>query len=193
MAALAAMPSASVALVVTRSAVLGFRNGLAVAVGIVLADLLFATLAVAGMTAVAHSAGAVFSVLRYVAGVYIIYMGISMMRSKSTGVTQTNDVRRSTLFASLASGFLLTLGDIKAILFYASLFPTLFDLRLFSRSDYILVVMITVLTVGGVKAVYAGLARSLVLSMSGNRLARHAKTIAGGLLTGAGIVVLAKS
>lgn len=38
MMALAAVPSTSVALVITRSATLGIRNGLAVAMGIVLGD-----------------------------------------------------------------------------------------------------------------------------------------------------------
>ena len=46
MIALAAVPSTSVALVVTRSATLGISNGVAVSLGIVLGDLVFIFLAI---------------------------------------------------------------------------------------------------------------------------------------------------
>jgi len=46
---LAAMPSTSVALVVTRSATLGVGNGFSVAAGIVLGDLVFVMLAILGL------------------------------------------------------------------------------------------------------------------------------------------------
>jgi threonine/homoserine/homoserine lactone efflux protein len=49
MLVLAAIPSASVALVVTRSATLGIKNGISVACGIVLCDLIFVALAILGM------------------------------------------------------------------------------------------------------------------------------------------------
>lgn len=55
MVALAAMPSASVALVVTRSATLGVANGLAVSAGIVLGDLVFITFAIFGLSVVAET------------------------------------------------------------------------------------------------------------------------------------------
>ncbi|WP_369334585.1 LysE family transporter, partial [Pectobacterium brasiliense] len=51
MIALAAMPSSSVALVVIRSATLGVRHGVATALGIVVGDLLFVVLAIAGLVA----------------------------------------------------------------------------------------------------------------------------------------------
>jgi len=52
MALLAALPSASVALVITRSATLGVANGIAVSAGIVLGDLIFILLAIFGLSAV---------------------------------------------------------------------------------------------------------------------------------------------
>ena len=53
--ALALLPSSSVALVVARSAERGISHGLAAAVGITLADLLLAALALAGWRAVMES------------------------------------------------------------------------------------------------------------------------------------------
>ena len=53
MIVLAALPSCSVALVVTRAATLGIRNGAAVTAGIVMGDLIFVTLAILGMSTLA--------------------------------------------------------------------------------------------------------------------------------------------
>lgn len=193
MVTLAALPSASVALVVTRSAVFGFRNGVAVAVGIVLADLLFVVVAVVGMTAFAQSAEGLFWIINYVAGGYIIYLGLSMMRSRGVPSGAGGGADSSTLMVSLLSGFLLTLGDVKAIFFYASLFPSLFDLRQFTRADVAMVMMITAFTVGGVKVVYAGLARSLAIRFTNERRLRYVRILAGGLLVGIGLFVIARA
>jgi threonine/homoserine/homoserine lactone efflux protein len=66
MATLAVIPSTSVALVVTRSATLGISNGVAVALGIVLGDLVFIFLAILGLSAVAEATGAFFVVIKYI-------------------------------------------------------------------------------------------------------------------------------
>jgi len=68
MLALAAMPSASVALVVARSSSFGFRNGIATAIGIVAGDLIFVAIAILGMSALAVVMGSVFSVFKYIGG-----------------------------------------------------------------------------------------------------------------------------
>ncbi len=193
MVALAALPSASVALVVTRSATRGFRNGIAVAAGIVLADLVFATLAMLGMVALAQSTGLFFSILRYVAGAYIIFMGISLIRSRNEPLMDEVNGRAATLVTSFFSGLFLTFSDLKAILFYASLFPALFDLEAFTIVDFLLVISITAITVGGVKVAYAAMARSLGSRWAGKKIAKQGKLIAGSLMIGTGVVVMAKT
>lgn len=193
MLALAALPSASVALVVTRSATRGFNNGLAVAAGIVLADIVFATLAMVGMATIAQSTGLFFSILRYIAGAYIILMGISLICSRNKlSIDQTNS-HPSTLLTSFFAGLFLTFSDVKAILFYASLFPTIFDLRAFTIGDSLAVISITAITVGGVKVAYAISARSLASHYADNKPAKHGKLIAGSLMVGTGVVVIAKT
>lgn len=72
MTILALVPSTSVALVVTRSSTAGFLNGVAVAAGIVVGDLVFVVLAVTGMSALAEVMGSFFLILKYLAGVYLM-------------------------------------------------------------------------------------------------------------------------
>ncbi len=193
MLGLAALPSASVALVVTRAATSGVQNGIAVAAGIVVGDLIFVALVLFGMSVLAETMGGFFSVLKYIGGGYLIWLGCSLLRSK----TKLNDLGEqaapSSLVASLLAGMALTLGDLKAILFYASLFPSLFDVAALSTTDVTSIVTITVVTVGGVKTMYALAARSIVERFSSAPATRHAPKLAGGLLVGTGTYLIAKS
>ena len=75
MVALAAVPSASVVLVVTRSATLGVANGIAVSAGIVLGDLVFLGLAILGLAAAAEAMGSLFVFLKVMAGLYLLWLG----------------------------------------------------------------------------------------------------------------------
>jgi threonine/homoserine/homoserine lactone efflux protein len=193
MLALAAMPSASVALVVVRSATHGTPNGIAVAGGIVLGDLVFVALALLGMTLLAETLGAFFAVLKYAAGAYLIWLGISLLRSAASGDAPAADPGGpSSLIASAASGLMLTLGDVKAIFFYASLFPNLFDLARLALSDVLIIAAVTVVTVGGVKVAYAFAARQVMSRLQGTTHHRRARAAAGSVLAGTGAFLVTK-
>jgi len=194
MLALAAIPSASVGLVVSRSATLGFRNGAAVAGGIVLGDLALAALAIYGMSSLAESLGSLFFLVRCLAGSYLIWIGIGLWRTREDPTANALvDKRPLTLASSLLSGLFLTFGDLKAILFYASLFPTLFNLRLLTSIDIGIIATITIITVGGVKLIYAYAARTFVARWKSRRVQRITRKAAGGLMIGAGSYVILKA
>ncbi|MCH8542163.1 MAG: LysE family translocator [Alcanivorax sp.] len=198
---LALLPSTSVALVVVRSSTAGFRHGAAVSAGIVLGDLVFVFLAVLGMTALAEVMGGLFLILRYLAGIYLIWFGISLIRSKASLQSAQSGLPVSghsapSMTASFLSGLILTLGDLKAILFYASLFPVFVDLTAISAFDIAIIIALTVVAVGGVKLGYAYY--SATLTGQGGPLgkglaaARSIKVTAGSLMVGAGAYLLVK-
>ncbi|MEA1052248.1 LysE family translocator [Lamprobacter modestohalophilus] len=156
LAVLAALPSASVVLVVTRSAAAGLRQGLAVALGIVLGDLLFVAIALLGLTALADALGGLFLLIKLLGGLYLIWLGSTMLFSRSSiAPANAGPDTASGLIGSVVAGLLLTLGDLKAILFYASLFPLFVNLEAVGSADLLLIILITALSVGGVKLVYA--------------------------------------
>lgn len=194
MITLAAMPSASVALVVARSATHGVAHGVAVAAGIVLGDLLFIALALLGMSMLAEMLGGLFAVLRYAAAAYLIWLGVSLLRSSmSPRPPGRPEGGAASLTASAGSGLLLTLGDLKAILFYASLFPNLFDMTALGATDVGLIVAVTIVTVGGVKVVYALAARRVVGRLRSASGHRYARATAGGVLTATGAYLVTKT
>lgn len=208
---LALMPSTSVALVVARASTAGFPHGAAVAAGIVLGDLVFVFLAVLGMTALAEMLGGLFLVLRYLAGFYLIWFGVSLIRSASSPQCAVSASAHSALVhsapglaASFVSGLVLTLGDMKAIFFYASLFPVFVDLTAIGTSDIAIIIALTVVAVGGVKLAYAFLAGRFagrfaakfagqgVPTGNGFNAARAIKITTGGFMIGAGSYLVMK-
>lgn len=194
MAALAAIPGASVALVVVRSATLGIGNGIAVTVGILLGDLVFILLAVLGLSAIAQALGGLFMVIRYLGAAYLIWLGLTLLRAKGTTQLRVNrSPGNGSLLTSLLAGFFLTLGDIKAILFYVSLFPVFIDVAALRPVDVLLVVSITLVSVGGVKVLYALAAARIAAHAGGFGHENAARKLAGGCMVGAGGYILVKA
>jgi len=194
MVVLAAIPSASVALVVTRSATLGVGNGIAVAAGIVLGDLVFIILAILGLSVVAETMGSLFMIIKYLGGVYLLWLGFTLITAKSkTTITVGKNRQKSNLVASFLAGFFLTLGDIKAIVFYVSLFPMFIDLSALHVVDILVITFVTVVGVGGVKILYAISATKIVSLARDLKFENVARKTAGGFMVGAGSYIIVKA
>jgi len=193
MVTLAAIPSTSVALVVTRSATSDLSHGIAVALGIVLGDLTFALLAILGLTTLSELMGTLFLLIRYLAGTYLIWFGINLIRSRNQPINPEPPASKGGLITSLLSGLFVTLGDVKAIFFYASLFPTFLDLIALSDSEILVVLGVVAVTVGGVKLAYAILAKRVAKIARRWAIGKPAKVVSGSLMIGSGTYLIAKS
>lgn len=187
MAALAAVPSVSVMTVCARATGYGLAHGAWTALGIVAGDVIFVLLAVFGLGLLVQAAGDWFFLLRYIAGAYLIWLGITMWRARRGTIGGTDSASRR---SSFATGLLITLADQKAILFYLGLLPAAVDTNTFGPADVAAVLAVTVASVGGVKLAYAYLA-----SKGGEHLSakytRHLNIVAAILLVLAGLWVLA--
>lgn len=199
MCALAALPSSSVALVIARSAQCGRRAGFATAAGIVAGDLIFMALALFGMTALAEQLGTFFVIIKYAAAAYLIWFGLQLILSHRTSraaqrrPSQDQTLNNGTLFTSFSAGLFLTLGDVKAIVFYASLLPTFLDLTALTALEIAVMTAITVLSVGSVKAVYAIFGDRLAKAAKGLAFERELKTATGGLMVTTGTYLFVKA
>jgi threonine/homoserine/homoserine lactone efflux protein len=194
MVLLAALPSASVALVVSRSITLGVANGVAVSAGIVLGDLVFIVFVMLGLSVLAEALGSLFAVVKYIGATYLLWLGASLVFSQpDKAAVVDGGKQRGSLVASFLAGFLLTLGDLKAIFFYLSLLPIYVDLAVLQLGDALLVVLLTLLAVGGTKVLYAVFAARLVAAAAGSRLVQASSRTAGVILIGAGSYIVVKS
>jgi len=166
MGLLAMMPSASVALVVARSASAGVGDGLAVAAGIVLGDLVLVMLAVSGLAVIAEAAGGALVVIRYLGGAYLLWLGVRLIRQSGKSPPLRRQVSRPMPLAGFATGLVLTLSDLKALVFYISVLPLFVEPATLSMVEVIGLCSVTVLSVGTAKIAYA---------LAGNRVMRWAR------------------
>jgi threonine/homoserine/homoserine lactone efflux protein len=127
-----ASPGPGVAAVVARSLVRGTRGAPAFIAGFVIGDLVWFTVAVTGLAALAQTASAVFAAIKYVGAAYVLYLAWRMWTTRAIGPSECDDQpvealsqRPSRLFAgSLA----LTLGNPKTMVFFLALLPTVVEL-----------------------------------------------------------------
>ncbi|MFD0950567.1 LysE family translocator [Paraperlucidibaca wandonensis] len=190
---LAAMPSSSVALVVTRSVFFGRASGVVSALGIVAGDLIFVAMALVGVSVLAEWLGALFSVAKYCGGIYLIWLGVGILKSKSSLEFQLASTSKSSYLSDFVAGLFLTLGDVKAILFYASLFPALIDMKQVGLGEVVAISVITIVTVGGVKLIYAIFASRIVESLRHRVSSDLPRKLGGTLMIGCGSVLVTKA
>ena len=192
MIVLAVIPSVSVLAVSARAAAFGFTHGMFTALGIVIADIIFILIAVYGLALVAELMGEQFRWIKYLGGIYLIWLGLALWRAESK--TRDSDaVKQSSLGSSFLTGFLITLGDQKAILFYLGFFPAFIDLNQVTTADTLIIILIAIIGVGGAKLVYAYLADRASLLFKNTRAIRWINCLAGSVMIAVGVVLLLKA
>jgi len=137
------IPGPGITALVARALGSSFRESLAMAIGIMLGDVVFLTAVVLGLAVVAQAFGTVFMIIKYAGAAYLAYLAYKIWTS---GILKTDaeiGPRRS-IFQSLISGLLVTLGNPKAMIFYLALVPTLVDLTAITVTDYFELIGVTI-------------------------------------------------
>jgi threonine/homoserine/homoserine lactone efflux protein len=192
MLVLAAMPSSSVLLVISRSAASGFIHGAMAAQGVVAGDIIFILISILGLSLLAESMGDMFVLVKYLGGTYLVWMGISLLRTK-LGELKAEKSDSASRSSSFLSGLLFTLlADQKAILFYLGFFPAFINLSSLTLADSAVIISITLIAVGGVKLAYAFMADSAA-SLFTHQAKRGLNIASGGLMLVIGLFVVVKA
>jgi len=192
MVVLALVPSISVLAVTTRSAASGFIHGVSTTAGIVVGDVFFIILAIFGLSVLAEALGSLFVLVNYLGGTYLIWLGITLWRSRPKAVEE-GGVTESSLLSSFLAGLFITLGDQKAILFYLVFFPAFVDLSTLSHLDAGIIILIAIIAVGGVKLAYAFMADRARLLFKRSDAIKRINMAAGTIMIAVGIFLLAKA
>jgi len=190
MLVISAVPGPSDIAVVARSLASGFRHGVIFTIGVVVADAVFILLAAFGLTALADNAAEWFSLVKYAGAAFLIYMGVGSIRAR----VPASDIahKPASSHSSFVSGFLITLGDPKAILFYFGLLPAFVDLTKATPIDFAVILIAATAVIGIVKLGYAWLGSRATVFFNNAIARRRLNIVAGCLLIGAGMFVLVK-
>ena len=188
---LAASPGPGVFAVVARSLASGFSHGVVLALGCILGDLLFLLMAIYGLTAIAEMLGGLFTLIKYIGGGYLIYLGIKIIRSKSEKIN-VKGIAESSWKANFLSGLFITLGNPKVILFYLSFLPTFMDLSTLQSIDVFVAATIVSIVLGAVLTLYAWMADRAKHTFQSTEALHRMNIGAGSAMIGAGSFLLLK-
>ncbi|WP_226782192.1 LysE family translocator [Oceaniglobus trochenteri] len=89
--ALLAIPGPTVLLVLSYALGQGRRVAVPTALGVAAGDLVAMSLSLAGLGALVATSAALFTVLKWVGAVYLVYLGVRMLRSAGSGLTVSAD------------------------------------------------------------------------------------------------------
>ena len=186
---LAATPGPGVFGSMAKAIAEGFKISLFFIGGLVLGDIVFFTLALLGLSAIAKIFGGMFLIIRIAGGLYLVYLGVRMFRS-STISTNVKTNRDENKWQTCMSGFLLTLGNPKPILFYASVLPTIINFQEVRLIDALLMMVLIALVSFNVLGTYsyiASLSHKIQLS---RKMQTRTNQTAGCVLALVGIFVM---
>lgn len=185
---LALSPGPGLATILSRALASGPRAGLAVTAGLVIADFLFIAVAMAGLTAIAETFGPLFQAVKYGGALYLMWLGWRAFRGKVAPIAVAPRGGQGP-FKDIGLGFLVTLGNPKAILFYGALLPTFLDMSRIGVGDVLLLCAIVVAVSYAVYGGYIFLAERSRRLLASRAAARVFNRLSGAILVGAGIAV----
>ncbi|MFC3058480.1 LysE family translocator [Paenirhodobacter populi] len=186
----AASPGPDNMTIIARTISHGATSGLAYGAGTVVGILVFLVLAALGLSVVAAEMGALMTVLRYAGAAWLIWMGIKLWTAAPVAPElQTSQAPRG-LWGVFATGVLLNLGNPKMPLFYVALLPNVVGTSLtWSQVGELagVILVVEVLVIGG-HVLLASRAGRLLRTPT---IVRRVNRVAGGMMVGAGVAVVA--
>jgi threonine/homoserine/homoserine lactone efflux protein len=183
-----ATPGPGVAAVIARALATGPRRTWPFIFGIVLGDLSWFGLVVAGLSVVAQTYQPIFAAIKYAGAAYLLWMAWKLWNAPAVPPEQQDYVKGDGTRLVLA-GLSLTLGNPKTMVFFVAILPQVIrvdHLPLLAGAELAGLMSIILFGVMLVYAVLAGQARRLI--RSGDTVRRINRTT-GGLMAGVAAAV----
>ena len=111
--------------IVGRSSTQGVRAGAIAALGIGTGTLVHITAAALGLSAILSASATAFAVLKWVGGAYLVYVGVSLLRTdpRSSDPTVSPELAHARLRTIFLQGFLTNVLNPKVALFFVAFLP----------------------------------------------------------------------
>jgi len=186
-------PGPGVFAILARALVSGARSCTWLALGMTISDILYLIAACLGLAAIATHWGELFTAIRILGAIYLVYLGWKMWNAPLELEQAEAKVGRSAGILSFTQGFLISASNPKVILFYIAFLPTFMDLSVLNTADIALASVLTLvaLMIGlmGI-AFFAAKARTFFQSEAAvKRLNRSA----GSIMMGAGAYLISRN
>ena len=186
-------PGPGVFAILARGLVSGARSCIWLALGMTISDILYLIAACLGLAAIATHWGELFTAIRILGAIYLLYLGWKMWNAPLELEQAEAKVGRSAGILNFTQGFLISASNPKVILFYIAFLPTFMDLSALNTADIVLASVLTLiaLMIGlmGI-AFFAAKARKFFQS---EQAVKRLNRSAGSIMMGAGAYLISRN
>ena len=106
----------------------GFHAAWPLALGVAVGDIVWPLVAVLGVAWIVDQVSWFMDVLRWVAVVMFVAMGVALIRNANHTLAENSRLTRPGMWAGFVAGLVVILANPKAVLFYMGVLPGFFDL-----------------------------------------------------------------
>ena len=182
------IPGPTVLMVVGYSLAEGRRKNWPLVAGVVLGDAVALTCSVAGLGAVLAASAQAFTILKYCGALYLIYLGVGMIRSGATATPKLNIVSSRKKFLHALA---VTSVNPKPILFFVAFLPQ-FISHDAPAGPQLLLLGATFCLLSAINvSLFSYLAGTAGSRIQNPRFMRRLKLAGGGVMVGAGVLTAA--
>lgn len=191
LAAAAAIPGPDVAAIIGSGLSGGLSSALRLVFGLILGHAVWMTAAVTGLAALAQALGAAFIAVKLGAVAYLLYLAWKLWTAPLAAKSEP-DAASGEGKAGVLTGFLVSLSNPKALVFFSAVVPSILPLDHLSLADFawlILASSLTFILVFGVWAVLAAKARAVLGKAANLRAINRGSAV---LIAGSAVAVAAR-
>lgn len=185
-AVLAVTPGPGVIYIVTRSLVQGRRFGLVSVAGVALGNLGNALAASVGLAALFAVSSLTFSVVKYAGALYLVYLGVQMLRSSSAESVAAVPAAAS-LKSVFRDGFAVALLNPKTTVFFAAFLPQFLSPNAPPMYQSMALGSLFVAIAAVTDSAYALAADAAAPALRGSVVRRIGRRLGGGVFIGLGV------
>lgn len=183
-------PGPAVAAVIAKGATTGAKRTTPFIVGLVLGELIFFALALAGLAALAATMGPLFALIKWAGIAYLLFLGFQMWTAPPVKVSMTVPSGEGPKL--FAAGMLMALGNPMTIGFYLALLPAVVDVTAISMLAAFEMAFIIISVWGAVLFVYTVAADRASRVISTPKAQKWLNRMAAGAIVGAAGTIAAR-
>ncbi len=188
----AGIPGPGIAALVGRALGSSTAATLPFILGLAIGDVVFLTLAVAGLAFIAQSFAGVFTLIKIAGGLYLLWLAY---RFWTAGIDphaiEAKRARRP--LAAIGGGFLVTMGNPKTIVFYGALLPNVIDLAEVDVTRWAILSVLTILILFIAMTPYVLATSRAKAVLTSARALKRLNRGAASFIGGAGAFILAQA
>jgi threonine/homoserine/homoserine lactone efflux protein len=188
----AASPGPGIAAIVARVLGRGLHGAVAFTAGLALGDVIWLTIAILGLAAIAHTFYGVFLAIKYAGVVYLLYLAYRLWTQPAEARDVTVEASKDKPLRLFLAGLAVTMGNPKVMVFYLALLPSLIDLQAVTLLGWLELSLVTLGVLAVVFGSYVLLAARTRALFTSPRAIRMINRGTGAVMASAAVAIAAK-